>query len=70
MSSGRIVAMELSRSNAVLEWRDLIGPTNFEVARQERPDSIRGRFASDATRNVVHGSDSQENAKIVRRKIS
>jgi nucleoside-diphosphate kinase len=65
MSSGRIIAMELSRPGAIQAWRDLIGPTNFEVARRERPNSIRGKFASDGTRNAVHGSDSPENAQIV-----
>ncbi|KAL0482720.1 nucleoside-diphosphate kinase [Acrasis kona] len=65
MSSGRIVALELSKPDAIQAWRNLIGPTNFEVARREKPNSIRGKFASDGTRNAVHGSDSSENAKIV-----
>ena len=65
MTSGKIVALELSANDAISKWRALIGPTNCEEARIEAPNSIRARFGTDKTRNAVHGSDSKLNAKIV-----
>jgi len=64
MTSGKIVALELSANDAISKWRALIGPTNCEEARIEAPNSIRARFGTDKTRNAVHGSDSKLNAKI------
>jgi len=40
----------------------LLGPTNSETARQEKPDSIRAKFGTDNTMNAAHGSDSDESA--------
>ncbi|MEX1052265.1 MAG: nucleoside-diphosphate kinase [Patescibacteria group bacterium] len=42
--------------NAVNEWRKQVGPTNLQKARDEHPNSIRGRFALETERNLVHGS--------------
>lgn len=35
MSSGRICAMELTGPNAIEAWRNLIGPTDSDAARQQ-----------------------------------
>lgn len=51
MSSGPLVALSLKKENAVLAWRQLIGSLN-------EPTSLRGLYATDGTRNAVHGSDS------------
>ncbi|KAL9656982.1 hypothetical protein ABK040_007070 [Willaertia magna] len=64
MTSGPIIAMELCAEDAVQKWRTLIGPTDYQRARREAPNSIRALYATDATHNAVHGSDSDENAKI------
>lgn len=45
-----------------MQWRKLIGPTNSERARQEAPQTLRGRFGTDGTRNAAHGSDSPSSA--------
>lgn len=63
MSSGRIVAMELVRENAIQAWRDLIGPTDSNQAREEAPGSIRARFGVDKTMNACHGSDAVQTAE-------
>ena len=55
--------MELVADNAILAWRQFIGPTNTQKAKQEAPNSIRGLFGTDGTRNAVHGSDSTESAE-------
>ena len=61
MSSGPIVAAILEKSNAVEDFRKLIGATNPADAA---PGTIRKLFAKSLEANAVHGSDSDENAKI------
>lgn len=61
MSSGPIVAAILEKENAVEDFRKLIGATDPAKAA---PETIRARFAKSLTANAVHGSDSDENAKI------
>eukprot|EP00696_Hemimastix_kukwesjijk_P015244 gnl/Hemi2/3422_TR1189_c0_g1_i2.p1 gnl/Hemi2/3422_TR1189_c0_g1~~gnl/Hemi2/3422_TR1189_c0_g1_i2.p1 ORF type:complete len:211 (-),score=43.79 gnl/Hemi2/3422_TR1189_c0_g1_i2:136-768(-) len=62
MTSGEVVALALERDNAILRWRELIGPTNSTVAKAEKPNSIRGLFGTDGTKNAAHGSDKPESA--------
>jgi nucleoside-diphosphate kinase len=61
MSSGPIVAAVLSKSNAVSDYRKLIGATDPTKADE---GTIRKQFAKSIAANAVHGSDSDENAKI------
>ena len=58
MTSGPATFMLLysEEENAVTEWREQVGPTNLDKARSEYPNSIRGRFALETERNLVHGS--------------
>ncbi len=65
MTSGPVLAAELMRAEAVSGWRDLLGPTDPERARQEAPGSVRARFGTDKTENAAHGSDSREAAERV-----
>ena len=58
VTSDYCVGMELVSDEAVTRWRHTIGPTNTQVAKSERPDSIRALFGTDSTKNAVHGSDS------------
>ncbi|MBB3698625.1 nucleoside-diphosphate kinase [Flammeovirga yaeyamensis] len=59
MTSGPVVAAVLEKDNAVVDYRKLIGATNPEEAKE---GTIRKRFAKSTDRNVVHGSDSDDNA--------
>ncbi|HEU0064585.1 MAG TPA: nucleoside-diphosphate kinase, partial [Flavisolibacter sp.] len=61
MSSGIIIAAILEKSNAVTEFRKLIGATDPSKADA---GTIRKLFATSVGENAVHGSDSDENAKI------
>ena len=61
MSSGPIVAAILEKSNAVEDFRKLIG--NTDPAKAE-PGTIRNLFAKSIDANAVHGSDSDANAEI------
>ncbi len=61
MSSGPIVAMILKKSNAVEDYRKLMGATDPTKAAE---GTIRKLYATNMTMNAVHGSDSDENALI------
>uniref|UniRef100_K3X157 Nucleoside diphosphate kinase-like domain-containing protein n=1 Tax=Globisporangium ultimum (strain ATCC 200006 / CBS 805.95 / DAOM BR144) TaxID=431595 RepID=K3X157_GLOUD len=63
MTSGKLVAMQLTRVNAVMMWRALMGPTNALIARETHPWTLRARFGVDGTRNATHGSDSLMSAR-------
>ncbi len=60
MSSGPVIVAQLSKNNAVEEFRKLIGSTNPAEAED---GTIRKRFGKSIQMNAVHGSDSDENAK-------
>ena len=61
MASGPIVAAVLEKENAVADFRALIGSTNPEEAAE---GTIRKLFAESMGRNAIHGSDSDDNAKV------
>ncbi|MCI8284836.1 MAG: nucleoside-diphosphate kinase [Firmicutes bacterium] len=61
MTSGPVLAMIVEGENAVKGMRTLMGATKFEDAQA---GTIRGDFASSTTYNIIHGSDSLENAEI------
>ena len=61
MSSGLIIAAILEKENAVSDFRKLIGATNPAQADE---GTIRKLFATSLGENAVHGSDSDENARI------
>ena len=61
MSGGPIISAILKKENAVEDFRKLIGSTDPKEAID---GTIRKEFATNKTMNAVHGSDSDENAKI------
>lgn len=61
MTRGPIVAAVLEKENAVEDFRTLIGATNPEDAAE---GTIRKKYAASIGENAVHGSDSDENAKL------
>ncbi|MBA0680294.1 hypothetical protein Goari_012001, partial [Gossypium aridum] len=58
--SGPVVAMIWEGKNVVTTGRKIIGATN---PAESAPGTIRGDFAIDIGRNVIHGSDSVESAR-------
>ena len=61
MSSRPVIMMALQGDNIVQQVRDLLGPTD---SRKAAKGTIRGDFGTEMMKNVVHASDSDENAKI------
>jgi len=61
MTSGPVVVQVLEGENAVLRNREVMGATNPEQAAE---GTIRKAFAESIEANSVHGSDSDDNARI------
>ena len=61
MTSGPVVVQVLEGDNAVAKYREVMGATNPE---QAAPGTIRKLYANNVGENSVHGSDSQDNARI------
>ena len=61
MTSGRIVVMVLEGEDVITRYRTIMGATDYTKAL---PGTIRAEYATGMTENIVHGSDSQENADI------
>ncbi len=59
MTSGPVVVQVLEGENAVAQNRDIMGATDPKKAA---PGTIRADLATSIEQNVVHGSDSLENA--------
>ena len=60
LSSGPIVVMILSKEDAILANRELMGSTN---PKEGKDGTIRKKYGLSIDKNSVHGSDSDENAK-------
>ena len=61
MQSSPVIVIALSGDNAVARVRELMGPTD---SRKAAKGTIRGDFGKDVMTNVVHGSDSPQNAAL------
>ena len=60
MTSGPVVVQVLEANNAVDKYREIMGATNPEKAKNR---TIRKILALNVQENSVHGSDSIKNAK-------
>lgn len=65
MTSKPITALILEKENAIKDWRELMGATNPDDAKT---GTIRGDYgqkhqSGNTLKNLVHGSDSIENAE-------
>lgn len=59
MASGPIIVMILEGKNAIENYRDLMGATDYRKAAE---GTIRRDFATEIEKNIVHGSDAPETA--------
>jgi nucleoside-diphosphate kinase len=60
MASRPVIVMALQGDAIVQKVRDLLGPTD---SRKAAKGTIRGDFGTEMMKNVVHASDSDENAR-------
>jgi len=60
MRSRPVIMIALEGENVVQRVRDLLGPTD---SRKAAKGTIRGDFGTEMMKNVVHASDSVDNAK-------
>ena len=61
MTSEPVIVQILSGENAINKYREIMGATNPDDAAD---NTIRKNHALNIQENSVHGSDSEENAKI------
>lgn len=61
MLSGPVIGLNVCGENAIAGMRLLVGATKIEEAI---PGTIRGDYAFDTTKNLIHASDSIENGSI------
>jgi nucleoside-diphosphate kinase len=59
ITSGPLVAAVIEGPDAIAAWRQMMGATK---PLEATPGSIRADLATEMSRNIVHGSDSQESA--------
>ncbi|XP_078536640.1 thioredoxin domain-containing protein 6 [Lissotriton helveticus] len=68
MSSGPCHVLIISKpskeedEDVIPAWREFIGPTDVEVAKKEKPESLRAQYGTEVMFNAVHGSADREQA--------
>ncbi|ORX86756.1 nucleoside diphosphate kinase [Anaeromyces robustus] len=63
MTSGPIIAMILSKKDAIKSLVEFLGPSDPDVARVENPKSLRAKYGKNAFYNGLHCSLTFEDAK-------
>ena len=61
MTESEVVPMVLEKENAIADLRKTIGATDPAEAEE---GTVRHLFADNKQNNIIHASDSEENAKI------
>ncbi|XP_069471918.1 thioredoxin domain-containing protein 6 isoform X2 [Ambystoma mexicanum] len=68
MASGPCQVLIISKradeedEDVVPAWREFIGPTDVEIAKKEKPESLRAQYGTEVMFNAVHGSEDREQA--------
>lgn len=70
MTTSPCLALELRKSsNVVVEFRELCGPHDVEIAKHLRPNTLRAHFGVDNARNALHCTDLEEDGELESRYI-
>ena len=76
LSSGTSIALEIASGESaaagdsadenatVTRFRELVGPSDPELARVARPNSLRARFGKSIDENAVHCTDLPEDGAL------
>ncbi|XP_028393484.1 thioredoxin domain-containing protein 3 homolog isoform X2 [Dendronephthya gigantea] len=66
MSSGPCMTLIISKEGAgegiIPQFRDLIGPKDVNIAKEEAPNSIRAVYGTSSVMNAIHACDTSESA--------
>ncbi|XP_077437101.1 thioredoxin domain-containing protein 6-like [Vanacampus margaritifer] len=63
MTRGSVLALVLTRKDAVQHWKNMLGPSDLKRAKEEDPECLRARFSVEGDPlNQLHGSQSTEEA--------
>ncbi|XP_069105017.1 nucleoside diphosphate kinase homolog 7-like [Argopecten irradians] len=60
LTSGPCIALEVRAKDAPVTFRQMVGPTDPEIARHLRPRTLRAKFGTDKIQNAVHCTDLPE----------
>ncbi|XP_026280816.1 nucleoside diphosphate kinase 7 [Frankliniella occidentalis] len=66
LCSGSCVAMEIcgKGDNTPTQFREFVGPSDPEIAKKLRPNSLRARFGVNKIQNAVHCTDLPDDAEL------
>jgi nucleoside-diphosphate kinase len=64
LCSGMSIALEIRAQQAVETFRVTAGPWDVDMAKELRPDSIRGKYGIDRILNAVHCTDLPDDAEL------
>jgi len=56
--------LEVRQQNVVKIFREMVGPSDPEIAKYLRPNTIRAKFGLDRVKNAVHCTDLPEDGTI------
>ena len=62
--SGPSIVLEVRQQNVVKTFREMVGPSDPEIAKYLRPNTIRAKFGLDRVKNAVHCTDLPEDGTI------
>jgi len=60
LSNGPLVALEIRQEDVVTKFRDFVGPSDPEIAKHLRVNTLRSKFGVDRVKNAVHCTDLPE----------
>lgn len=60
IASGEVIVLVVRGFKAIARIREMVGPTDPAIARQQHPSSLRATFGKDKTKNGFHASDHPE----------
>ncbi|XP_054876177.1 nucleoside diphosphate kinase 7 [Poeciliopsis prolifica] len=60
LCSGPCIVLEIQGADIPKSFRELCGPSDPEIARHLRPNTLRGLYGKDKVRNAVHCTDLPE----------
>ena len=63
-TSGPSIALEVRAENAVQEFRALTGPSDPEIGRYLRPQTLRAKFGVSKVQNGLHCTDLPEDGQL------